>query len=177
MIIKSPKYKKTVKGLMDFELILVFISFISALISLFLKNKISYYVAITIVAALILLRFFIYIFIFTKKSKKWNWLFLESLIIIGPVIKGLANYILVNLLDYAGTTLLLIGLASFITFYILFYRKYLSGELSLEDFGIKEKTLTKEEQEKNKKQDKIGWIMIIILFLILIGVFLYLHFR
>ena len=81
------------------------------------------------------------------------------------------------MLNIIAQIITLIGILSLIIFYFKFHRKYLSGKKTLYGLGVQEakdeQKFTKQWQEKEKGQDKIGWIIVIILILILIGVFIY----
>lgn len=75
-------------------------------------------------------------------------------------------------LYYIGQILFYIGFLSLIIFYFKYYRKYLTGEMSLKDISgredISEEEMQKRIEEKEKKENKIGWIIVIILVLAVI---------
>lgn len=213
MLTQNPKKKKIYKVALDIISALAIITFINVFLGLFgVKIPILSYIGLSAIIALI---YFISMFKFAKLTKKWGWIILESLIIIGPVIQVIAGYLYakflvesgaiytligempsafntlsgeissiaplgVQILSYGGGILFLVGLLSAIVFYFRFYRKYLSGQLSLQELGVEqaadEQHFIQQWQERGKKQNKVGWIIIIILVLILIGVFLYLQF-
>lgn len=203
MLTQDPKKKKTYRILLDIISALAIITFINVFFGLFgVKIPILSYIGLTAIIALI---YFISMFKFAKLTKKWGWIILESLIIVGLVIQAIAGYMYmkflvesgtifntlsgeipstaslgIQVLSYGGSILFLVGLLSAIVFYFRFYRKYLSGQLSLQELGIEqaadEQHFTQQWQKKEKKRNKVGWIIIIILVLIFIGVLLYLQF-
>jgi len=201
MLTQDSGKKKVYKMLLDILVTIAIVSFINLLLGLFgIQIPIIKYVGIPLVFALI---FFLLMIKFGKITKKWGWIFLESLIIIGPIIKVIVGMIYMNtlaksgeifnllkgsvlsnvpigiqILDYIGSLLFLIGFLSAILFYFIYYRKYLSGALTLQELGVQgatdEKKFTQQWQEKEKKQNKIGIIILIILILIFVGVLIYL---
>jgi hypothetical protein len=214
MLTQDPKKKKIYKILLDIISALAIITFINVFLGwLFgVTIPILNYIGLTAIIALI---YFILMFKFAKLTKKWGWIILESLIIIGPIIRIIASYLYtkflvesgaiytlieempstlnplsgkissiaplgIQILSYGGSILFLVGLLSAIVFYFRFYRKYLSGQLSLKELGVEqvadEHHFIQQWQERGKKQNKVGWIIIIILVLIFIGVLLYLQF-
>jgi len=203
MLTQDPKKKKIYRISLDIISALAIITFINVFFGLFgIKIPILSYIGLTTIIALI---YFISMFKFAKLTKKWGWIILESLIIIGPVIQIIAGYLYAKsliesgaifnalsgeipstaslgaqILSYGGSILFLVGLLSAIVFYFRFYRKYLSGQLSLQELGVEqaadEQHFIQQWQERGKKQNKVGWIIIIILVLIFIGVLLYLQF-
>ncbi len=199
MLTQSPKKKKLLKIFLDIVSVLAIITFINSLFSLFgITLPILSYLGLPFLIGLI---FFLLMFKFAKLTKKYGWMLLSSLVIIGPIISLISGLIFFStsfdlkklvegstqtvpgglvFLVYFSAIITLIGFASLIIFYFKYYRKYLSGESSLHELGVKEATneekFTEQYLEKEKKQNKIGWIIVITLALVLLGVFLYLQF-
>lgn len=189
----------------------IFLDILSVLVILTIINVFLGFFSITIplIGKIIIgpvwgLIFLINVFKFSKLTKKYKYIFLSSLIIIGPILKVIAFSMFLDelaktggliealqgivptslnlpagfyILNYGGGILLLLGLISMLTFYLKYHRKYLSRELSLQELGVQEATneqqFTQQWQEKEQKQNKVGWIIIIILAAILAGVFIY----
>jgi hypothetical protein len=154
-------------------------------------------------APLLWLTFLINMFKFAKLTKKYSYIILFFLFVIGLVLGfiafnisakylvesgEIANIIRGNptnislptsyyIYAYSGAILTLISIISMLVFYFKYYRKYLAGEKSLKDLGIKEATnerkFIEQWKEKEKKQDKVGWIIIAILVLLFIALLIY----
>lgn len=82
-----------------------------------------------------------------------------------------------QILYYGGYILLLIGSLSLILFYFLNLRRYLKGTLTLKNIGgerfASEKQFAEDWQRKEKRQNKIGLIIIIIILLFIVGYFVW----
>jgi len=202
MLTQDPGKKKLYKFLLDIVAILAIITFINVFFKIFkIEIPVLSKIGLSFIIGFI---FFLLMFKLTRLAKKWGWIILESLVILGPIIGSIVLYtyskqVFGNILNiisgsasvpempqgllilgYVGTILFLIGLLSTIIFYFKFHRKYLSGEKTLYELGVEEaaneQQFIQQWQEKEKGQNKIGWIIVISLILILAGVLLYMQF-
>ena len=204
MIFQSINISKN-KTLLDIISVLTIISIFTSLLSMF-GITIPYlgFFGVPLFLAIIL---FISLIGFEWRMKKWGWIFLHLLVIIGLVVgilgAGLAsaNYtssltaeefieysrttktgpitelppqspIVYKILFYGGQVVSLIGLLSFVLFYLIYYRKYLTGSLTLEEIGG-EKFANREEfkqrwEQSETKQNTLNKIMMWIIFLLII---------
>lgn len=192
MLTQDPSKKKIYKILSDIVSIFAIIVLINSIFSLFgITIPLIGSIGMPLLIGLI---FFLVMFKFGKLTKKYGWMFLNSLVILGPLISFISSAIFFQssldiagilegtsqeipfgfvLTEYISIILTIIGLGSLILFYFIYYRKYLSGEKTLsqlgaEDMGDEEQFMERWEK-KEKKRNKIGIIIIIILILILIG--------
>lgn len=194
--------KKTARRIfLDVIAVLLIITCLLIILSFF-----GFSIGITFIGTVLWLIFFINVFRFAKLTKKYTYIVLFFIFLLGIVINLVAFKIsldelaqgeeLVNVVQgnlptinhstgyyvyaYLGAILNLLSLTSMIIFYFRNYRKYLTGEKTLYELGVREarneEQFTHEWQEKEDQQNKIGWVVIAILIVILAGIILYIQF-
>jgi len=179
MLAEDKTVRKRYRIFLDILSILIVLTIINVILGIFglkipLVDKI-------IIGPLYGLIFLIYVFRFSKLIKKYKYIFLSSLVIIGPILKFIAfNMFLEELvrteglveilrgtlstlpnlpagyyiLNYGGSVLLLIGLISMLVFYLKYHRKYLTGKLSLQKLGVQEAANEQQFTKHWKEKEK-----------------------
>lgn len=191
MLSQDQGNKKARKIFLDIIAILLIISCILISLSFF-----GISIGVSLFSPLFWLIFLISVFKFAKLTKKYGYIILFFLFIIGIILSFMALNISLNELtqsgelaniikgqstgelnlpttyyiySYLGAILNLISLISMIVFYFKYYRKYLSGEKTLYDLGVQE---ARDEQQFTKqwqeKEKKQNKIGIIIIIILIL---------
>lgn len=199
MLTQDPGKKYASKLFLDIVAVILIIACVLISLSFF-----GISIGISLFSPILWLIFLISMFRFAKLTRKYGYIILFFLFIIGAILSFTAFKIsmdelvksgeIFNILKgsssegitfptsyyiyaYLGAAISLLSLISMIIFYYKYYRKYLSGEKSLYDLGIKEakneQQFTQQWKEKEKKQNKIGWIIVAILILLFISLLIF----
>jgi hypothetical protein len=196
MIDDNFQHKKRLRICLDIVFVLFICSVLNSIFN-FIDVNISYFRFIGVSQALAIL-FFLIIFKFEWRLRKWTWVILTSLIFVGLIIQmmgyasllsNLSNESLsaiaqggslisehpVSIIYYLGIIVYYFGIISLLTFYFVYYRKYLNNKLTLQEIGgakfSSEQEIKTNYMISEKRYTKIvSWLVWIVLAFVVLGI-------